>query len=71
MNESFPFKKPFQIIFCRNVMIYFDDPTREALVQKFHACLAHGGYFFIGHSETLGRNNSLFQYVCPAVYRKA
>ncbi|WP_291316107.1 protein-glutamate O-methyltransferase CheR [Desulfuromonas sp.] len=70
MNERFPFKKPFQIIFCRNVMIYFDGPTREALVKRFHQSTDPGGYLFIGHSETLGRDQSLYRYLMPAAYRK-
>lgn len=70
MNEVFPFKKPFHIIFCRNVMIYFDDPTRRTLVEKFHKHTAEGGYFFLGHSETLGRGQSLYKYLAPAVYQK-
>ena len=70
MNNRFPFKKPFQIIFCRNVMIYFDQPTREALVKRFHQFTEPGGYFFIGHSETLGRTQSLYNYLKPALYQK-
>jgi chemotaxis protein methyltransferase CheR len=70
MNKSFPFKKPFQIIFCRNVMIYFDQQTRNALVQRFNNNMEPGGYFFIGHSETLGRDCELFRYLLPAAYQK-
>ncbi len=70
MNKQFPFKSPFQVIFCRNVMIYFDSETRDALVQRYHQCLEPGGYLFIGHSETLGRQQELFQYVMPAVYKR-
>jgi chemotaxis protein methyltransferase CheR len=70
MNERFPFKKPFHIIFCRNVMIYFDAPTRLNLVNKFHQFMSPGGYLFIGHSETLGRQQNLFKYLVPAVYQK-
>lgn len=70
MNERFPFKKPFHVIFCRNVMIYFDDPTRRTLVEKFHKHTVDGGYFFLGHSETLGRGQSLYKYLAPAVYQK-
>ncbi len=70
MNPTFPFKKPFHAIFCRNVMIYFDAETRKALVDKFYRHLIPGGYFFIGHSETLGRTNTQFEYVMPALYRK-
>lgn len=70
MNKTFPFKKPFQIIFCRNVMIYFDQQTRNALVQRFHHSMEHNGYFFIGHSETLGRDSQFFRYLMPAAYQK-
>nr|WP_320113774.1 protein-glutamate O-methyltransferase CheR [uncultured Desulfuromonas sp.] len=70
MNTTFPFKKPFQIIFCRNVMIYFDQQTRNALVQRFHRSMEPEGYFFIGHSETLGRDSQLFKYIMPAAYQK-
>lgn len=70
MSPAFPFKRQFHIIFCRNVMIYFDTPTRLELVRKFHASLEPGGYLFIGHSESLGRDDTFFSYVQPAVYRK-
>lgn len=70
MNKSFPFKKLFHIIFCRNVMIYFDQPTRDALIQRFYQFMEPGGYLFIGHSETLNRMNTPFSYIKPAVYRK-
>jgi chemotaxis protein methyltransferase CheR len=70
MNPTFPFKKQFQVIFCRNVMIYFDQPTRDRLIRKFHRLTEPGGYLFIGHSETLGRNHSHYRYLHPAVYKK-
>lgn len=70
MRESYPFKGKFHIIFCRNVMIYFDNATRMALTQRFHRYLEADGYLFIGHSETLGRSNSRFRYIRPAVYQK-
>ncbi len=70
MNPTFPFKKPFQMIFCRNVMIYFDQPTREALVSRYHQHTEPGGYLFIGHSETLGRTQTLYRYLKPALYQK-
>ncbi len=70
MNETFPFKKPFQMIFCRNVMIYFDQTTREALVSRYHQHTEPGGYLFIGHSETLGRSQTLYRYLKPALYQK-
>jgi len=70
MNERFPFKKPFHVIFCRNVMIYFDQSTRDALIKRFYESMVPGGYLFIGHSETLGRKQAFFEYVKPAVYRR-
>lgn len=70
MNERYPFKRRFHLIFCRNVMIYFDTETKNRLIEKFHTCLEDDGYLFIGHSETLNRELRLFSYVQPAVYRK-
>jgi chemotaxis protein methyltransferase CheR len=70
MNTQFPFKKPFHIIFCRNVMIYFDQTTRETLIRKFHQCTEPGGYLCIGHSETIGRDQSLYKYLMPATYQR-
>ncbi len=70
MEEKYPFKKKFHVIFCRNVMIYFDEETKRKLVNKFYEYLVSGGYLFIGHSETLGREGTSFRYLQPAVYRK-
>ena len=70
MRPVFPFKGKFHIIFCRNVMIYFDVSTRNALVKKFYDVLHPGGYLFVGHSESIGRDNKYFKYIKPAVYRK-
>jgi chemotaxis protein methyltransferase CheR len=70
MNETFPFKKTFHMIFCRNVMIYFDKPTRDALTNRFYRFTAPGGFFFIGHSETLPREDCSYKYVMPALYRR-
>jgi chemotaxis protein methyltransferase CheR len=70
MQELFPFKSKFNVIFCRNVMIYFDLKTRIDLVNKFYNLLKPGGYLFIGHSESLIREETKFKYILPAVYRK-
>ena len=70
MEEAYPFRKKFHVIFCRNVMIYFDEKTIAILAKKFYNLLDMGGYLFIGHSESLDRNNTSFRYVLPAVYRK-
>lgn len=58
------------VIFCRNVMIYFDKPTQEMLVNRIHQILNKGGYFFVGHSESLTGLNHSFNYTEPSVYRK-
>lgn len=60
----------FDIIFCRNVMIYFDKTTQAALVKRFYNCLNKDGYFFIGHSESLTGLDHGFKYIEPSVYRK-
>lgn len=70
MNAHFPFKKKFHVIFCRNVMIYFDVETRQRLVEKFYEHTEPGGYLFIGHSESLNRKQTKYDYIMPAVYRK-
>ncbi len=64
------FKKPLQAIFCRNVMIYFDDETKEKVVKQFYDALMPGGFLFISHSETLKTIKTDFKFYKPAVYRK-
>ena len=71
MENRFPFKKKFHVIFCRNVMIYFDNETKKNLIRKYYDGMLPGGYLFIGHSEALSREETRFQYIRPAVYRKA
>ncbi len=70
MSPSFPFRHCFDVIFCRNVMIYFDRPTQQSLVNKFVSHLQEGGYFMIGHSESLSGTEHPLSYVEPTVYRK-
>ena len=55
---------------CRNVMIYFDKKTRDALVKNFYNITETGGYLFIGHTEALDRETTNYRYVAPAIYRK-
>jgi chemotaxis protein methyltransferase CheR len=69
LNE-WPMKGPFHVIFCRNVMIYFDRKTQQELVSRFWGLLETGGYLFVGHSEGLSAVKHKFHYVKPAVYRK-
>ncbi len=70
MDDHFPIKTPLDLIFCRNVMIYFDRPTQETLVNKFHRYLKPGGYLFIGHSESLQWVAHPFKSVAPTIYQK-
>ncbi len=70
MEEIYPFRKKFHVIFCRNVMIYFDDETKYDLVRRFYEFTEPGGFLFIGHSESLDRMRTEYRYVLPAVYRK-
>jgi chemotaxis protein methyltransferase CheR len=70
MNKTLPFKKKFDCIWCRNVMIYFDAPTKHDLVNRMYDVTVNGGYLLIGHSETLDRTKTKWKYVKPAVYRK-
>ncbi len=58
------------IIFCRNVMIYFDKATQNSLVNRFFDCLNKGGYLFVGHSESLTGLKHDFTYIEPSIYRK-
>jgi chemotaxis protein methyltransferase CheR len=62
--------KSFPIIFCRNVMIYFDKPTQERCVTNLAQFLEPGGYLMIGHSESLMGVRHSLEYVQPAIYRK-
>ena len=71
LSAAYPFRSKFHFVFCRNVMIYFDTPTKENLVRKLAKVTHEGGLLFIGHSETLGREQKLYSYVKPAVYVKA
>ena len=68
--EEFYFNVPFDVIFCRNVMIYFDNPTKEALIGKFFQNLSNGGYLFAGHAESLTGLKHPFKYIQPSVYQK-
>jgi chemotaxis protein methyltransferase CheR len=68
--ENFHFAEPFDLIFCRNVMIYFDNPIKEIIVGKLFRYLAVGGYLFIGHAESLTGLKHRFRYIQPSLYQK-
>lgn len=68
LMEPIAFKKTFDLILCRNVMIYFDEPTTERLCQRFYENMNHDAFLYIGHTEFI--NNKNFDRVRPAIYRK-
>ena len=70
LMDPFPFKKKLHVVFLRNVMIYFDDKTKKALIQKVYDSMEPGGYLFIGTTETLDRNSTPFQIIQPSIFRK-
>jgi chemotaxis protein methyltransferase CheR len=70
LMAPWPMKGAFDVIFCRNVMIYFDKPTQESLIERFWRQLAPGGTLFIGHSESLTGIRHKFRYLQPTVYEK-
>ncbi len=70
LMDSWPMKGPFNVIFCRNVMIYFDKPTQQKLISRFWDLLGPQGYLFVGHSEGLSSISHNFRYLRPAIYMK-
>ena len=68
--HQWPMKGPFDIIFCRNVVIYFDQETQKKLFARYHKMLAEGGYLFIGHSENLNRVSNDFTSLGKTMYQK-
>lgn len=69
-NRDFPFKESFDLISCRNVMIYFEQDMKDDLVDKLYDLTRPGGYLFIGLSEALNRKKIRYSYVKPGIYRK-
>ena len=68
MTPTFPFRLGFHVIFCRNVMIYFDQATQEGLVNRYAKSLVPGGHLLIGHSESLNGIDQPLAYVQPTIY---
>lgn len=71
LQGDWPMQRPFQVIFCRNVMIYFDQPTKERLVERLAHQLVPGGFLYIGHSERVsGPGDALLNVVGPTIYQR-
>ncbi|MGH1371898.1 MAG: CheR family methyltransferase [Cellvibrionaceae bacterium] len=68
--NSWPMKGPFDVIFCRNVVIYFDKETQKKLFNRYADLLAPGGYLFIGHSENLHKVCDRFESLGKTIYKK-
>lgn len=69
LMDPIKFRRKFDVIFCRNVMIYFDQPTKDALVQRFYNATLPGGYLLISKSENLG-NNCPYSRLIPSTFQK-
>ena len=70
LHDPWPFSGPFDIVFCRNVMIYFDQPTRQTLVDRIHDIVRPGGVFAVGSAESLSGLDTPFTTAQPSVYTK-
>lgn len=69
-NESYPFKNRFDIIYCRNVMIYFDNNSKETIINQFYRYVKPGGYLVVGCSESINNLRHPFKQVAGSIYRK-
>ena len=69
LMDKIVYKKPYDLISCRNVMIYFEQDTKDALIERFYDCTKNGGYLFIGHAESVSKD-SRYKHIKPAIYRK-
>lgn len=70
IRDDWPFREPFDIVFCRNVMIYFDAPTQRRVLEKIHRTMKPGGLLFVGHSENFNESRDLFVLRGKTVYER-
>ena len=70
MNQSWSLGEPFDLIFCRNVMIYFDAATQRQVLQQMHSVLRPGGLLYVGHSENFTESRALFRLRGKTVYQR-
>lgn len=70
IRDNWPFREPFDVVFCRNVMIYFDAPTQRQVLERIHRVMKPGGMLFVGHSENFGESRDLFTLRGKTVYER-
>jgi chemotaxis protein methyltransferase CheR len=70
-GSSYPFVGKFDLIFCRNVLIYFDERSQDSIVRRIVSFLSPSGYFFVGHAESLHRMGDILSTYVPTVYTLA
>ncbi|WP_456447457.1 CheR family methyltransferase [Thiolapillus sp.] len=70
LMQTWPMRGPFDLIFCRNVLIYFDKPTQKKLFERFAGILVNGGHLFIGHSESPMDLTDRFSLIGQSIYQK-
>ena len=70
IRDDWPFKDPFDVVFCRNVMIYFDAPTQRRVLERIHRVLKPGGMLFVGHAENFSESRDLFTLRGKTVYER-
>ncbi len=70
IEDGWPFREPFDIVFCRNVMIYFDAPTQRKVLERIHRVMKPGGMLFVGHAENFTDSRDLFVLRGKTVYER-
>jgi chemotaxis protein methyltransferase CheR len=70
IRDDWPFREPFDVVFCRNVMIYFDAPTQRKVLERIHRVMVPGGLLFVGHAENFSESRDLFVLKGKTVYER-
>jgi chemotaxis protein methyltransferase CheR len=70
IRDDWPFRHPFNVVFCRNVMIYFDAPTQRKVLERIHRVMIPGGLLFVGHAENFSESRDLFVLKGKTVYER-
>lgn len=70
IKDDWPFREPFDVVFCRNVMIYFDAPTQRKVLERIHRVMKPGGLLFVGHAENFSESRDLFALRGKTVYER-